>query len=148
MLAKECTGPLPNMHIFSCSHKKAKIHTSIRKCHSPFSPADQSNVFADSVDPNEPSHQDLHCLPFCFDFWLSLLVGTMVLSRFKDRRVHFRNSVMKGKRLLLAVHHASSLLLLTSSKLQVQAEVTVSLWSVSPSDLHIVFRKKQTLSPL
>ena len=38
----------------------------------PFSPAEQT-VFANNVDPdetahNEPSHQDLHCLPFCFDF--------------------------------------------------------------------------------
>ena len=39
----------------------------------PFSPAEQNSAFANSIDPdemahNEPSHQDLHCLPFCFDF--------------------------------------------------------------------------------
>ena len=33
----------------------------------------ETTLFANSVDPdemahNEPSHQDLHCLPFCFDF--------------------------------------------------------------------------------
>ena len=35
----------------------------------PFNPADQSNYFANSVDPDrtahyESSYQDLHCLPF------------------------------------------------------------------------------------
>ena len=35
----------------------------------PFSSADQNNSFANSVGPNEtahdePSHQDLHCLPY------------------------------------------------------------------------------------
>ena len=39
----------------------------------PFSPAGKNNVFANSVDSdetaqNEPSHQDLHCLLFCFHF--------------------------------------------------------------------------------
>ena len=50
--------------------------------------------FANSVDHYEPSHQDLHSLPFCFEFWLRSLFGTMVLTRFKDGRVHFRNSGM------------------------------------------------------
>ena len=39
----------------------------------PFSPANQNNFFANNVDPdetahNEPSHQDLPCLPFCLIF--------------------------------------------------------------------------------
>ena len=39
-----------------------------------FSPADQSITFANIVDPdetaqNEPSHQDLQCLPFFFVFF-------------------------------------------------------------------------------
>ena len=39
----------------------------------PFSPTDRNNVFANSVDPdetahNEPSHQDIRCLPFCIGF--------------------------------------------------------------------------------
>ena len=38
----------------------------------PFSPADQQNTCANSVDPdemacNELSHLDVHCLPFYFD---------------------------------------------------------------------------------
>ena len=38
-----------------------------------FNSADQNNDFANSVDPDETahddlSHQDLHCLPLCFDF--------------------------------------------------------------------------------
>ena len=65
------------------------------------SPADQNNFFANSVDPDEtahdePSHLDLYCLPFCFGLWSRPLFGTMVLTRFGDRRVHFRNSGMKG----------------------------------------------------
>ena len=39
----------------------------------PFSPADENNIFANRIEPdetahNEPSHQDLHCLPFCNNF--------------------------------------------------------------------------------
>ena len=50
---------------------------------------------ANSVDPdetahNEPSHQDLHCLPIGFDFCLRPLFRTMVLTRFKDVMVHLR----------------------------------------------------------
>ena len=28
----------------------------------------KKDTCANSVDPDEPSHQDLHCLPFCFVF--------------------------------------------------------------------------------
>ena len=39
----------------------------------PFSPAEKTDTCANSVDPdemahNEPSHLDLHCLPFCLDY--------------------------------------------------------------------------------
>ena len=39
----------------------------------PFSPTDQDNAFANSVDPDEMAfndllYQNLHCLSFCFDF--------------------------------------------------------------------------------
>ena len=59
-----------------------------------------NNCFANSVDPdemacNEPSHQDLHCLPFCFEFCLWPLFGAIVLTWFKDERVHCWNSEMK-----------------------------------------------------
>ena len=43
------------------------------------------------------AHNDLHCLPYSFDFWLRPLFGKMVLTRFKDW-IHFRNSGMKGFR--------------------------------------------------
>ena len=50
---------------------------------------------------NEPSHQDLHCLPFCFfDFGLSPLFTIMGMSKSKDGRVHIRNSEVKGLSLL------------------------------------------------
>ena len=65
-----------------------------------FSPADQRNCSSNSEDPdetahNEPSHQDLYCLPFSFDFGLGSLFGSMVLTRFKGGKVHVRNSGMK-----------------------------------------------------
>ena len=39
----------------------------------PFNPVDRYNTCANDVDPdetahNEPSHQDPHCLQFCFEF--------------------------------------------------------------------------------
>ena len=56
------------------SHKTCDVN--------PFNIADK-NIFAKSVDPNEMAHyeqflHDLHCLPFCFEFWLRPLFGTMV----------------------------------------------------------------------
>ena len=67
----------------------------------------QANIdaYANSVDPNdEPSHQDLHCLPF----WV-LVLETPVLkngpSKFEDGRNHFRNSGVKElTHLCLASH--------------------------------------------
>ena len=66
-----------------------------------FSSADQ-NICANSVDPDEMahhelSHQDLHYLPFCFDFRLRPLFVTLVLTRSKDGQVHFRNTGVKGQ---------------------------------------------------
>ena len=55
---------------------------------------------ANSVDPDEtasePSHQDLHCLPFCFDFWLTFLFATIDVSKFNDGNAHFIKSGWKG----------------------------------------------------
>ena len=56
-----------------------------------FSSANQKQFLTNSADNdetahNEPSHQDLHCLLFCSDFWLRPLFGIMVLTRFKDRK--------------------------------------------------------------
>ena len=53
----------------SC-HKYTEIKVFI---HNPFSPVDLNNTHTNSVDPdemahNEPSHQDLHCLPFWSNF--------------------------------------------------------------------------------
>ena len=55
---------------------------------------------AKSVDPdetahNEPSHQDLHCLPFCFVFWLTFKYVKMDMSKFIEEKVHFINSWWK-----------------------------------------------------
>ena len=57
----------------------------------PFCPADQNKFYANSVDSdetahNEPSHQDLHRLSFCFDFRLRPNLELMVLTRFKNSR--------------------------------------------------------------
>ena len=75
------------------------------------------NADPDEMGRNEPSHQDLCCLPFlscyytvCFFlvFFFFFVVVVFVYatslfeimnpSKFKDRRVHFRNSAVKGLR--------------------------------------------------
>ena len=68
----------------------------------PFNHADPYRyLYPYSVDPdetacNELSHQDPHYLQFYFNFWMGPLSGTMVLTRFIDGRVYFRNAGMKG----------------------------------------------------
>ena len=50
-------------------------------------------TYANSVDPDETAHQDLHGLLFgsrCLTF------ATMDMSKFKDGRVHCRNSWKEG----------------------------------------------------
>ena len=56
---------------------------------------------ASCVDPDEtahkePSHQDLHCLPFSFDFLLTFLFATMGMSKFNYGNVLYINSGWKG----------------------------------------------------
>ena len=62
----------------------------------------RTNTIANSVGPNEttcnkPSHQDLHC-DSVFDCRLKLkpLFASLDMSNFKDRRVHFTFSGLKG----------------------------------------------------
>ena len=61
----------------------------------------RTDTCANSVDPDEmardePSHQDLYCLPFCFDFRQNKpLFASVDMSKLKEGRVHFRNSGMK-----------------------------------------------------
>ena len=64
----------------------------------------KTDTCANSVDPdettrNEPSHQALHCLPFCFFFFfyfrLNPIFVSVDMSKFKDESVHLRNSGMK-----------------------------------------------------
>ena len=57
-------------------------------------------ILANSVKPvgtahNETSHQNLHCLPSLFLILTETLFGTIVLTRFTDGIVQFRNSGMK-----------------------------------------------------
>ena len=65
----------------------------------------QTDNFANSKDPdetagNKQSHQDLHCLPFCFCFLLNLLSIRMDISKFKEGTVYFRTSGVKGLKLI------------------------------------------------
>ena len=60
-----------------------------------------SDIYANNIDPDERAHYELmsglikiHTVCY-FDFCLRHLYGTMVLTRFKDGRVHLRNSGMK-----------------------------------------------------
>ena len=53
-------------------------------------------TFVNSVDPdetarNEPSHQELHCLPLYFGFWLAPPFATVDMSKFKACRENFRS---------------------------------------------------------
>ena len=56
-----CFGEISYCHLPNLLHRIS--------CINHFRPVDQNNFFANSIDPevNEPFHQDLHCLPFCFD---------------------------------------------------------------------------------
>ena len=67
----------------------------------------KTDSYANSVDSyktdrNEPSHQDLHYLPFCLKFTMKPLFEAVDMSKFKDGGVHFRNSGMKG--LIIHIH--------------------------------------------
>ena len=71
-----------------------------------FNPVDQDSYFANNVDPDEmahdeASHQDLHCLPFCSWLTTNFLLGVMDVSKYRDGRVYFRNSGLKGINLVL-----------------------------------------------
>ena len=59
----------------------------------------QFQPYANDVDPdetayNEPSHQNLHCLPV-FDFWLTSLLATMDISKLNNGKNPFQNSQWK-----------------------------------------------------
>ena len=61
----------------------------------------KTNTYVNNVDPdetahNEPSHLDLHCLLFSFRFITDISICNDNLSKLEDRRVHCRNSGMKG----------------------------------------------------
>ena len=78
------------------------ISIYILYCPQPLSPISPSalqtkTLFANSVGLNKTvHHEDLHCLPFCFDFGMRRLLGTMAVSKFRDGIFHFRNSVVKS----------------------------------------------------
>ena len=60
----------------------------------------KTDICANSVDPDEtasyePSHQDLHCLPFFFYFRLKSPFVSADMAKVKDRRVHLRNAGIK-----------------------------------------------------
>ena len=59
----------------------------------PFIPAEKkTSNFANSVDPDEmahyePSHLDLHCLPFCSCFWPDDLFAMMDMPKIQRRKI-------------------------------------------------------------
>ena len=62
---------------FNVIRKDAFSHQYLNSIFQSFKPADQNKYFTNSVDPDEiemahnvQSHQDLHCLPSCFDFFM------------------------------------------------------------------------------
>ena len=66
------------------------LYQCISELINPFSPADTNNVFANSVNPDEPSRQNLNNLSFCFNFWLRPPFGTMVLYQIQRRKTAFQ----------------------------------------------------------
>ena len=59
-----------------------------------------THSFANTVDPDEtardePSHKDLHCLPFYYWFLTEPLFATTGVYKFRDGSAHLRNSGMK-----------------------------------------------------
>ena len=60
----------------------------------------KTDTFANGIDPdemahNEPSHQDLHFLPFCSWILTGTPFATVDMSKFKAGRGHFRNLRVK-----------------------------------------------------
>ena len=69
-----------------------------------------NSVHRDEADHNEPSLQDLHCLPFWFEFGLSLF-ATRNMSKFSDEKAQ-ANSVDPVK----IAHYEPSHLIFTVCK--------------------------------
>ena len=81
-----------------------------------------NSVYPDEMAHREPSHLDVHCLPFCFCFvfccfffvfcfvfFTDILFAMMGMPKLKDGSVHFRNSGVKGlieKGLCSCLHRA------------------------------------------
>ena len=76
-----------------------------RKCNScmyvscPHKRGTNPDICANSVDPDEtahdePFHQNLPCLPFCFDFWVTSLFASMEMSKFSDWRADFTSIII------------------------------------------------------
>ena len=53
-----------------------------------------NSVDSDEMASNEPSHLDLHCLPFYFLFLTETLFASVDKSKFKNGRIHFRLGVV------------------------------------------------------
>ena len=56
-------------------------------------------------EEEQPSHQNLNCLPFCFFFYFRLkpLFVSVEKSKFKKVMVHFRNSGIKRLNQVLSI---------------------------------------------
>ena len=59
------------------------VHLKLRKALKIEPDIGAYNVDPDETAHHEPSHQDLHCLPFCFDYFLSL-VAIIDMSKFSN----------------------------------------------------------------
>ena len=107
-----------------------------------------TEIYANSADPDEtachePSHQDLHFLPFCYwravssesslfaillliKFWLRPLFATMDVTKFGDGTVHLVNSGVKGLMRISVMHRKASEILFTIESNIIQSTVIVS----------------------
>ena len=55
-----------------------------------------NSAHRDETAHNEPSHQDLHCLPCSYYFLTKTPVCNNDVSKFRDGKVYFRRSGVKG----------------------------------------------------
>ena len=81
--------PVCGKMIFYIWYVKEHTHSHLKNNphHVPFRPADQPYTYANNEDHHEPSHQDLHCLPLCFNFWLASLFAILDMSELNDRNM-------------------------------------------------------------
>ena len=91
-------------HLWIWTHHFLQIGIPVKTNNRMANSVDPEEMAAhNSVDPDEmvhydPSHLNLHCLPFCCWFVLVYRFAKNDVSKFKNEKVYFRNAGVKGLR--------------------------------------------------